>query len=347
MRRRTFISASIGGAVAGLTGLAGWQFLQPQAISGEFSRSDVLPCGQRLFSGADLAFGTTIGVQLLHHDQRLAELAIQDAIHEAKKIDALMSIYSDTSQVFQLNRDGRLPHPDPHLLVVLKEAQRFSALTDGAFDITVQPLWVKFSQAAAVNTLPSYAEVEAAKSLVNWKKLSIDARQVQFEKSGMSITLNGVAQGYAVDLALAAIQSRGIRHALLDTGEFISIGTKTPDRRWTVGVQDPRIVDAFTAALQMDGRSVATSGDYETTFTPDFVHNHIFDPATGDSPVELASVTVMAPTGLLADGLSTALFVLGSEKAMILAPKLDNVDVLLVDKKGKSWKTPNLRESLI
>lgn len=343
MRRRTFISASIGGAMAGL---AGWRFLQPQAIAGAISRSDVRPSGQRLFSGADLAFGTTIGVQLLHHDQRVAELAIQDAIHEAKKIDTLMSIYSENSQVFQLNRDGSLPHPDPHLLVVLKEAQRLSALTDGAFDITVQPLWVKFSQAATINTLPSHAEVEAAKSLVNWKNLSVDPRQIRFEKSGMSITLNGVAQGYAVDLALAAIQSHGIRHALLDTGEFISVGTKTPDRRWTVGVQDPRIVDAFTTALQMDGRSVATSGDYETTFTPDFVHNHIFDPATGDSPLELASVTVVAPTGLLADGLSTALFVLGSEKAKILAAKLDSVDVLLVDKKGKSWKTPTLPESL-
>ncbi|WP_225869915.1 FAD:protein FMN transferase [Glaciimonas sp. PCH181] len=341
MRRRTFISASVGAA---LSTLAGWQFLPSHVKAGAFTRSDILPSGQRLYSGADLAFGTTIGIQVLHHDQRQAELAIQDAIHEAKKIDMLMSIYSADSQVFQLNRDGRLAHPDPHLLVVLAEAQRLSALTDGAFDITVQPLWVKFSTAAASNTLPSAAEVAQAKTLVNWKDLSADAHQVSL-KPGMAITLNGVAQGYAVDLALAAVQARGIHNALLDTGEFISAGTKTADRRWLVGVQDPRQTDVFTTALQMDGRSVATSGDYETTFTPDFVHNHIFDPATGDSPLELASVTVVAPTGLLADGLSTALFVLGSEKAMRLAAQLDQVDVLLVDKKGKTWKTPTLRES--
>ncbi|KAF3998707.1 FAD:protein FMN transferase [Glaciimonas immobilis] len=346
MKRRTFISGSVGSVVAGLAGLASWQFLRPQAVAGVISRSAELPSGLHLFAGADLAFGTTIGIQLLHHDQRQAELAIEDAFHEAKKIDALMSIYSEQSQVFQLNRDGRLSDPDPHLLVVLKEAQRLSVLTEGAFDITVQPLWIKFSQAAKSHTLPPTDEVRHAKSLVNWRNLSVSPAQIAFNKPGMAITLNGMAQGYAVDLALAAMQSRGIRHALLDTGEFISTGNKSAQRRWTVGVQDPRDASAFTAALQMDGRSVATSGDYETTFTPDFVHNHIFDPATGDSPLELASVTVVAPTGLLADGMSTALFVLGSKKAMALAAETANVDVLLVDKQGKTWKTRTLRETL-
>ena len=346
MRRRTFISAAVGGALAGL---AGRQFFQPGIRSGTalpLYRSETLPSGLRLFAGADLAFGTTIGIQLYHHDQRQAELAIEDAIHEAKKVDALMSIYDERSQVFQLNRDAYLAHPDPHLLRVLQESQRFSALTDGAFDITVQPLWLRFSQAAVDHALPSNAQRETAKALVNWKNLLIGPDQIRFGNPAMAITLNGIAQGYAVDLALAAVKARGIKHALLDTGEFISAGTKTPAHQWTVGVQDPRMSDAFIAALEMDGRSVATSGDYETTFTPDFVHNHIFDPTTGDSPLELASVTVVAPTGLFADGLSTALFVLGSEKAMALAATLSNVDVLLVDKKGNSWKSPTLRESL-
>ncbi|MGS0740899.1 FAD:protein FMN transferase [Glaciimonas sp. GG7] len=338
MRRRTFISAAIG---ATLVGVIGRQFLQPSTVT----RSAILPSGLRLYSGADLAFGTTIALQVLHHDQRQAELAIEDAIHAAKKIDTLMSIYSEKSQVFQLNRDGRLSNPDPHLLVVLKESQRLSALTNGAFDITVQPLWQLFSTAALSNKLPSPAEVAHANTLVNWQDLSVDAQQIRLRTTGMAITLNGVAQGYAVDLALAAVRARGIQDALLDTGEFISTGTKTPDRRWIVGVQDPRHTDAFTTALQMDGRSVATSGDYETTFSPDFVHHHIFDPSTGDSPLELASVTVVAPTGLLADGLSTALFVLGSEKAIRLAAQLERVDVLLVDKRGRTWKTANLRES--
>lgn len=341
MRRRTFISASVGSAVAGL---AGWGFIQSRTKAGSLTRSDELPSGQRLYAGADLAFGTTIKVKLLHKDQRQAELAIQDAFHEAKKIDALMSIHSENSQVFRLNRDGRIHNPDPHLLLVLEQARRLSELTDGAFDITVQPLWSKFNNAAAMNSLPSSEERLIAKSLVNWKNLSFEQDQISFQQPGMAITLNGMAQGYAADLALSAVQARGVKHALLDTGEFISSGTRTPDRDWVLGVQNPRHTDEYTTALQMNGRSVATSGDYETTFTPDFMHHHIFDPATGDSPLELASVTVVAPTGLLADGLSTALFVMGSDKAMAIASQLDRVDVLLVDKKGKIWKTPDLHE---
>ena len=94
----------------------------------------------------------------------------------------------------------------------------------------------------------------------------------------------------------------------------------------------------------MDGRSLATSGDYETYFTPDFIHNHIFDPATGDSPKALASVTVAAPTGLLADGLSTALFVMGPKKSLQLLATLPQVDALLIDKNGKSWLSTGMQK---
>lgn len=337
MRRRTFIGASVGSVTAGA---AAWPSMAtPTPAADASARGGRLPSGHRLHTGVDTAFGTTIRVDVLHNDPRQAELAIEDALHEAKKIDALLSIHSESSQVFRLNRQGQLAHPDPHLLVVLEQARQLSALTNGAFDITVQPLWLAFNQAAAANALPSSEARRQAQSLVDWTQLQWGPDQVRFQKPGMAITLNGIAQGYAVDLALAAVQARGVEHALLDTGEFISRGSNPSSRPWVLGIQDPRQADACTAALQMDGRSVATSGDYETAFTPDFVHHHILDPATADSPLELASVTVLAPTGLLADGLSTALFVLGPEKALALASRLSQVDVLMLGKAGQVWKT--------
>jgi FAD:protein FMN transferase len=342
MRRRTFIAAAVGSAAAGL---AGWKFLQSGAQAGAIARSDALPSGERLYAGTDAAFGTVIRVEVLHQDQRQAELAIQDALSEAKKIDALMSIHQENSQVFRLNRDGRLHRPDAHLLAVLKQASELSELSKGAFDVTVQPLWLEFSKAAAAHALPSDGERLAAKSRVDWKSLRVTPDEIRFAQPDMAITLNGIAQGYAVDLALAAVRARGVKHALLDTGEFGALGAPAPGRKWTLGVQDPRRAgNNYTSALQMDGRSVATSGDYETAFTADFAHHHIFDPATGDSPPELASVTVVAPSGALADGLSTALFVMGAERAMRLVAQLDQVDVLLVDKGGKVWKSPGLPE---
>ena len=335
MRRRSFLFAGIGAALLPAT------LLRSAALTGAITRRPVPDTAAHLYTASDLAFGTTITMHVLHHDQRLAELAMEDAFREAKSVDALMSIHSRSSQVMQLNTHGAVQNPHPHLLTVLAEASRLSRLTDGAFDITVQPLWNQFTSAAERNALPDESARKQAQSLVDWRAVQFDAQQARLTKPAMSITLNGIAQGYAVDLALNAVRARGIEHALLDTGEFISIGSKA-SHPWLVGVQDPRHSDQMAALLGMDGRSVATSGDYETFFSPDFAHNHIFDPHTGDSPLELASVTVAAPSGLLADGLSTAFFVMGHEKSLQLLKTMPQVEALFIDKHGNSWSSPGL-----
>ena len=94
-------------------------------------------------------------IKVLHDDPHSAEAAIQAALREVRKIDALMSLYQERSQVFQLNRDGVVDAPDRHLLYVLAFAQQLSMLTAGAFDITVQPLWRAFSVASASDALPA------------------------------------------------------------------------------------------------------------------------------------------------------------------------------------------------
>ena len=327
MRRRRLLSASLGwGAMTGLAGLAG--HADQEAL-----------VKQTLHTGSDLAFGSTVTIKVLDVDSLKAQAAIQDALQQVRKIDVLMSLQQERSQVFQLNRHGILTGPDAHLLNVLAFSYQLSLLTAGAFDVTVQPLWEAFSVASANGGLPSSTEISAAKALVNWKKLEFDAEQVRLMSPGMSITLNGVAQGYAVDLALQTLHQRGVQHALLDTGEFGSIGSKAHDQPWLLGVGHPRHFDLVTATLKMDGRKVATSGDYATFFSPDFIHHHIFDPSSGDSPLELASATVIAPTGILADGLSTAFMVMGTEKALALANKVHDVDAMLISKDGTIWRT--------
>ncbi|MDQ2989418.1 MAG: FAD:protein FMN transferase [Pseudomonadota bacterium] len=317
MLRRKFLAASLGTVAVALGGCA--------------------PDGRQLFTGAALAFGTTITVAVIHNDAREAEAAIADALDQAVQVDRLMSIYSADSQVFQLNRDGVLEKPHPHLLQVLAQARALSELTRGAFDITVQPLWQAFREAAGA--LPSREQRTQAKSRVGWQRVTFNAEQVSLGKAE-AITLNGLAQGYAADLAMAAVRARGIDNALLDTGEFNAHGSNGAREPWTLGVLDPRDADAVAAVMRVDGRCVATSGDYASTFTPDFVHHHIFDPATGDSPQELASVTVLAPTAMLADGLSTAFMVMGARKSHALAARLSGVDVMTINKRGVIWKSP-------
>ncbi len=330
MRRRTFLSASLGlGALLGLAPLGAYRQPSPRARGAGPALAEMT-----LVSGSGLAFGTTVTIKVLHDDAWAAEAAIEDALRQVRKIDSLMSLHQEQSQVVALNRRAIVTAPDQHLLYVLGFSQQLSRLTAGAFDITVQPLWPVFRLACDRGALPEREQIAAAKNLVNWQRLELGRRQVRLQKAGMAITLNGVAQGYAVDVALAALHKHGVRHALLDTGEFGSMGRKTGGQPWMLGIAHPRRHEAVAARVVMDGRKVATSGDYATFFSPDFVHHHIFDPATGDSPSELASVTVVAPTGILADGLSTAFMVMGADRSLALAARLPGVDAMLIDKNG-------------
>lgn len=310
--------------------LPAWRLACADPAPGQVKRSEALPSGQRLYRGADLAFGTTVSIQLVLDDGPRAERAIADAFARARSIDKLMSIYSKASQVHALNLHGRIDRPHPDLLQVLKVSRRLSEMTDGAFDVTVQPLWAA-SQGRA--------DRRQARELVSWRDLVFDERKAELRRAGMAVTLNGIAQGYATDVALAALREHGVRHALLDIGEYRNAGRRSAARPWSVGIQDPRRGDGIVGAIGMDGRGMATSGDYETYFTGDYAEHHIWDPRTGYSPTELAGVTVLAPDATLADGLSTALTVMGAEKGAALAERLDGVDAVFIDKKGRRRHT--------
>jgi thiamine biosynthesis lipoprotein len=294
-----------------------------------------LPDGRLLVRDAAVAFGTTVSIAAIHENPEIAGDAIDEALALTRRIDSLLTVQRAGSEVARLNALGALPHPDPHLVQVLAFSQRLSSLSDGAFDVTVQPLWRLYIECKRRGRTPTAAEVAETRSLVDWRAIEVSARRITLGRTGMSITLNGVAQGYAADLALAALRERGIRDALIDTGEFGAEGERGPRQPWNVGIQHPRMTDAVIATVAMDGRFVATSGDYATRFTDDFVHHHIFDPHTGDSPGELSSVVVAARSGMEADGLTKPMMVLERSRARVLLSQFPGSGAAWIDKSAR------------
>jgi thiamine biosynthesis lipoprotein len=256
-------------------------------------------------------------------------------------VEDQMSLFRPDSAICQFNRTGRLRHPHPDLVRILQIAQAVSARSQGAFDVTVQPLWTVFQTAHSQGRLPTADDVRHAQNLINWKQLNVTEDAITLGRNGMGITLNGIAQGYAADLVAKRLRALGIRHALIDTGEWVAVGAPAPDRPWTLGVADPRDAQAVLARIAMDGRCVATSADNQCSFSADFQHHHIFDPATGYSPSGLSCVSVVAPSCVLADALTKVMFVAGFKQSLQLA-KAWNVDVLVVDKKGVWQATPGI-----
>jgi thiamine biosynthesis lipoprotein len=222
------------------------------------------------------------------------------------------------------------------LLHVLQLSQRVAQQSRGAFDVTVQPLWQLYAQANQDGRLPRPEEVAKAQRSVGWQHLQVSETQVTLAKPGMGVSLNGVAQGYAADLVRASLSRDGVAHALINTGEWSSIGSADGQRPWILGVSDPRAADQWLARVAMNGLSIATSADDQCTFSDDRKHHHIFNPHTGYSPLDIASVTVAASTCAMADALTKVLFVGGYERSLQIA-KSWGVSALVVHKNGE-WK---------
>jgi len=335
MKRRHLFQASLGLGLLGAAGLAVGR-LGGVATAAPQRQADALYWQTRPLLG----LGTTLSLRVAHRDPALAERALDGAVATIRHVEAQMSLFDPHSALSRLNRDGVLVDPHPDLLGILRLAQSVSERSGGAFDVTVQPLWNAFEAAQRDDAgLPSDQAVLQARSRVDWQALELSPRRIRFTKPGMGITLNGIGQGYAADLVRRQLQAAGIEHALIDTGEWATLGQPDAQHGWTLGIANPRDESRLIAQLRMQGRSIATSADNQTVFSSDFKNHHIFDPHTGYSPPELASVTVAAASCALADALTKVMFVAGTARALQLAPHW-KVDVLLVDKAGRWQATP-------
>jgi len=295
------------------------------------SHGSVAP-GQKHFRRAK-ALGTKVKFTVFHPEEKQANRAIDAALDKIEHVEQLMSLYRTDSQLSLLNRLGALRNPHPDLVTALKKSIELSRRTGGAFDVTVQPLWKLYARHADSRTLPTEAEIGKVRQRMGWEYIRVEPEIIYFDRPGIQVTLNGVAQGLAADLAQQALEEWGIENALIDAGEFNAIGSPEQRDSWHVGVQHPRQLGSI-AKTELQGRCLSTSGDYASKFSDDYCHHHLLDPLTGLSPVKLSAVSVVAPTALEADSLSTALFVLGPEKAKEMVGSMDLVDALFVSKSG-------------
>ena len=210
------------------------------------------------------------------------------------------------------------------VIYVLQEALRIAERTGGAFDPTIGPLVDLWDIGGDNSQVPSQEAIERAISLVDWRLVELDteACTVFLPKEGMSLDLGGIAKGFAADQLVAIAQEAGVQRALFDLGGNIyAFGAKADGSPWRVGVKNPQSPAGEPAlAVAVKDFSIVTSGMYERFFEQDGVrYHHILNPATG-FPVwnDVQSVTIVSKSSMLADALSTSVFILGQEKGLEL-----------------------------
>lgn len=304
-KRRTLLLGALGGLA-----------LAPAAFRA-LARETGLSTGTR----AGLAFGTTVALTLAGPDEAALEAALREAFAAVRAVEAAASLFRHDSALSRLNRDGVLTDPDPLLVTQLRFALDLARATGGAYDPTVQPLWTLWASASARGRRPDAASMRETLRRVDWRGVSVTAESIAFERPGMGLTLNSVIQGFAADRVMAVLEARGIAHAFVDTGEFGARGRRADGTPWRLGLAEPRPPHALAAVIDPFSGFASTSGDDAMAFSADHTDHHIFDPGTGFSPSALSAVTVTAGSGLLADGLSTAAFVLGPEEGAALVAR--------------------------
>jgi thiamine biosynthesis lipoprotein len=277
----------------------------------------VLPAGAapapNLYVWRGSALGADAVLQLHHPDPAAARRLIRESLGEVARLERQLSLYQADSALVRLNRDGRLDDPPFDLLRVMSDAARFHALTDGAFDISVQPLWdlyaAHFGRPNADPNGPPRDAVADALARVGQTRVTMDPQRIALAP-GMSITLNGIAQGYVTDRVVDLLRRRGIVHALVDMGETRALGSHPEGGPWRVGLEDPAASGRIAETLPLLDCAVSTSGGYGTRFDAAGRFNHIFDPSNGGPSWRYAAVSVVAPDATTADALSTALSLL-------------------------------------
>ena len=269
---------------------------------------------------AGLAFGTTVSLTLVGADGAELEPAFREAFRAIRAVEAAASLYRADSALARLNRDGYLPDPDPLLVEQLRFALGRPAASGGAYDPPDQPLWTLWAQAAARGARPEGPALAATLARVGWQSIEVGDRAIRLARPGMGVTLNGLVQGYAADRVITVLRQHGITDAFVDTGEFGALGRHADGTPWRLGIGGAHRGE-LAAVIEPFTGFAATSGDDATVFSPDRRDHHIFDPATGFSPGALSAVTVTAPSGLLADALSTAAFVLGPVEGAALVAR--------------------------
>jgi FAD:protein FMN transferase len=285
-----------------------------------------------------MVFGNLASIELRHADPAHIRRTMAQATAEMARLESVMSLYRPESALSELNRRGYLDAAPADLVQVLSQAQAIGALSGGAFDVTVQPLWQvyasHFSQPGADPRGPRTDLVHRAAERVDYREIEIEPAAIRLRRPGMALTLNGIAQGYITDRIVDLLKNEGFENALADLGETRVLGRAAQGRPWHAAIKSPLDDSAVASEIEIAGGALATSGSYGFRFDAAGKFHHLFDPHTGGCPSRYASVSVLAPDAATADALATACNLLAPDAIAAALKASGAYRALLIDRDG-------------
>lgn len=285
--------------------------------------------------------GTTVSIKTENHSQSIE--AVKKSILKMKELESRLNRFDKESEVYKINNLGKDNeiNVSEDMLNLIELSIYLNNVSSGAFDITIAPLldaWNIYSKKDI--RYPDKTSIDNALDAVGMQNFILykDRRSIKFLNPNTKLDFNAVAKGYIVDVAAMLLKDNGIDSGIIDAGgDIICIGEHNKDA-WTVGIRDPKNKRKIIVKLKLKNKAVATSGGYENfIIIKNKRYPHIIDPRTG-SPVRssMLSATVISEDCAIADGLATAIFVLGPEEGLNMIEKLEGVDCIIIyEENGK------------
>lgn len=276
------------------------------------------------------------------------EALLDAVVQEVKRIEYLLTEFSETSQTALLNRSsgGAPVTVDTETYALLQRCIMLSRLTQGAFDITAGVLKRLYNFKGGALAWPDPNTREQTLRKVGCQHIRLfNDYQVLLEKTGMRIGFGAIGKGYAADRVKTLLQREGVESAVINaSGDLTAWGLRVDGTPWKVGIADPDDPARILLWLPADRVSVATSGDYEQFFERDGVrYSHNIDPKTGLPVHGVKSVTVVSASAELSDALATAVFVMGAEVGLHFISQLPETHCLIIDSDNNVHISKNLK----
>lgn len=292
------------------------------------------------------AMDTLISIRVSRSNGGQDEDTLKAFTDRVKELESLFDANSQSSDVSAINAGDTKVQVSEDTAAILKKSIYASTLTEGAFDITVMPLLKLWGFDNGNYCVPKKEDIKNALENVDADGISVEGTSVKKQKN-TQISLGGIAKGYMGDELLKIAEEKGVNGVISLGGNIILCGENTQKGSWTVGVKNPVDTNSLVCTFKHKGNvSVVTSGGYERSFTKDGkTYHHIIDTKTGEpAETDLLSVTVIGGDGALCDAFSTALFVMGKEKAVKFAEEHNDFEYIFITEKKEIIKTEGVAD---
>jgi thiamine biosynthesis lipoprotein len=293
--------------------------------------------------------GNRFEISILAKDEDFANATIDLAIEEIRRIEKLLTTFSNDSVTFQINENaGIQPVVVPkEVFDLIFRCQMISKMTQGAFDISYGSIDKKFwNFDLNMTSLPDAELAKKAVELINYENIILNKtdKTVFLKNKGMRIGFGGIGKGYAAECAKKILQQNGIESGIVNAaGDLTAWGYQENGAPWTIGIADPNKKESVFSTFNITNTSVATSGNYEKFVLIDGKkYSHTIDPKTGYPISGIKSVTIIAENAEIADALATPVTVMGIEVGLNFINQIPNIGCIIIDDYDKTYSSKNI-----